>query len=222
MRRPLIVIAMLAAVAALYWRFPYALHSEGDKRYLIYMVLWLIVMVSTSRMSRERMPRFTRDALIWTAVMISLVFGYSFRDAPVIRRLMGEVMPSQVQEQGDGSIIVHAGQNGHFFIEATVNDALVRFMVDTGASDIVLSPDDAKRANIDMSKLTYDRESSTANGYGSSAAVTLDHLAIGSLHMSHLSASVNKADMEESLLGMSFLKRLQSFRVEGNTLVLIP
>jgi predicted aspartyl protease len=42
------------------------------------------------------------------------------------------------------------------------------------------------------------------------------------LHMSHLSASVNKADMDSSLLGMSFLKRLQSFRVEGNTLVLIP
>jgi aspartyl protease family protein len=222
MRRLLVAIILLLAVAALYWRFPYALDDENTLQRLLYLVLLLLIIVlGAGRIKREMMPKLLRNGVIWVAVMLLLVLGYSFRDG-LSRRLVGELMPQQVQQNADGSIEVRASEGGHFFIEAKVNETHVRFMVDTGASDIVLSPRDAERAGLHPEVLSYDRSYSTANGYGSGAEVTLDTLAVGSFSLSRLSASVNKADMSHSLLGMSFLKRLRSFRVEDNTLVLIP
>lgn len=220
--RPLIIIAaVLSGLALLYWRFPYALDEPESMGRLSYLVLLLfIILLGRGRIRQEMRKKAFRDAAIWLGIILVLVFAYSFRDM-FSGRLMGELMPYKVRENEDGSIEVRAS-HGHYFIEAEVNGKHVRFMVDTGASDIVLSPQDAERVGIDTAALSYDRSYGTANGYGSGAKVTLGSLQVGSLTFTQLEASVNKADMTGSLLGMSFLKRFRSFQIEDNTLVLKP
>jgi aspartyl protease family protein len=209
-------------VSALYWRFPYALDDSDTVQRLIYLVLLLLIIVlGGGRIRGELRKKAFRDGAIWLGIILVLVFAYSFRDM-FSSRLMGELMPHQARENDDGSIQVRASEGGHYFIEAKVNDAYVRFMVDTGATDIVLSPKDAKRAGIDTEALDYSRTYSTANGFGSGAGVVLNSLRIGSLSFTKLEASVNKADMGNSLLGMSFLTRFQSFQIKDNVLVLNP
>jgi aspartyl protease family protein len=96
----------------------------------------------------------------------------------------------------------------------------VRFIVDTGATGVVLSPDDARRIGVDMAGLRYTEVAETANGIGYGAPLTADRLEVGPIAMSDFKMSVNQAPMSASLLGMSFLRRLESFRVEDHKLVL--
>lgn len=220
--RPLIIVAiLLSGVALLYWRFPYAMDDTESRMHLLYSVMLLIIIViGRGRIRQELRKEGMRNAAIWVGLMLLLVFGYSFRDS-FSGRLMGELMPYKVQENSDGTISVRASGE-HYYIEVQVNGVPVRFMVDTGASDIVLSPKDAVRVGIDPAVLSYNTSYNTANGYGSGAKVTIGALQVGSLTFTELEASVNKADMNISLLGMSFLKRFRSFQIEDNILVLKP
>jgi aspartyl protease family protein len=95
-------------------------------------------------------------------------------------------------------------------------------MVDTGATDIVLAPDDARRIGFDPATLVFDQFAETANGTVGGAAIRLDSLVVGSIEMNRLPATVNAADMSESLLGMEFLNRLHGWRVENGVLTLVP
>ena len=101
-----------------------------------------------------------------------------------------------------------------------VNGAPVRFMIDTGSTDIVLSPDDAGRVGLHPADAAFSRPTETANGVGYGAAVTIDSLAAGPIRLTDVPVSINKAPMSTSLLGMPFLKRLDSFEVRGDQLFL--
>jgi aspartyl protease family protein len=120
----------------------------------------------------------------------------------------------------DGVVEVRAGLGGHFTVTATVNGRPVDFLIDTGASDIVLSPADARRIGYDPDRLSFTRQYYTANGIGRGAPVRLDSLAIGPIAYDGLTASVNEAPMSESLLGMSFLRRLDSYEVRRDVMIL--
>ena len=96
----------------------------------------------------------------------------------------------------------------------------MRFLIDTGASDTVLSPMDAQRLGIDLAALDFSRVYLTANGNGRGAPYRLMDLAIGPIALSDVAVSINQAPMDESLLGMSFLRRLKSFEVQGRRLYL--
>ena len=165
-----------------------------------------------------------RNAAIWVAIFLGLVGLYSFKnDAAYIgQRVMGALSPTQGVAHDDGTLSFDAGPDGHFRIQAMVNGNRVTFMVDTGATDVVLTPDDARRIGIDPATLVFDQFAETANGTVSGAAIQLDSLVVGSIEMNRLPATVNGADMSESLLGMEFLNRLHGWRVENGVLTLIP
>jgi aspartyl protease family protein len=110
--------------------------------------------------------------------------------------------------------------DGHFILYGQVNGQTVRFLVDTGASGIVLSPADARRVGLDPAGLNYSRAAETANGVGLSAPFTADTLAVGAIRFSDVEMEVNQAPMSVSLLGMTFFRRLESFRMEGGRLYL--
>ena len=100
------------------------------------------------------------------------------------------------------------------------NGVPIRFLIDTGASDIVLNPSDARRLGFDASNLRFSRQYETANGMVRGAPVTLRELRVGQLHLFDVEASVNEAPLEVSLLGMSFLNELSGYEVARGRLIL--
>ena len=92
---------------------------------------------------------------------------------------MGALSPTQGVAHDDGTLSFDAGPDGHFYIQALVNGGRVTFMVDTGATDVVLAPDDARRIGIDPASLVFDQFAETANGRVSGAAIRLDSLVVG-------------------------------------------
>ena len=117
-------------------------------------------------------------------------------------------------------MVLRPGRGGHYYVTADVGQAEVRFLVDTGASMIALSTDDAERIGLDPDSLDYNGVVQTANGTTRVAPVTLDGVRIGQLEVDRVEAIVSQAPMGMSLLGMSFLRRLEGYRVEDGNLIL--
>ena len=205
--------------------YPGTLDDPDSRMYLLTRIGW-VALIGASVISAARFNPKTalRQAAIWVAIILGLVGLYSFKnDAAYIgQRFMGALSPTQGVAHDDGTLSFDAGPDGHFRIQARVNGGRVTFMVDTGASDIVLTPGDARRIGIDPATLVFDQLAETANGTVSGAAIRLDSLVMGSIEMNQLPATVNGADMSESLLGMEFLNRLSGWRVEHGVLTLVP
>jgi aspartyl protease family protein len=98
----------------------------------------------------------------------------------------------------------------------------VRFVVDTGATHVVLTRADAARAGIDPDGLAYLGQARTANGIVRTAQVRLDSLSLGPVAMTDLRAVVNDGEMDVSLLGMSLLNRFEAVELRRDRLVLTP
>lgn len=132
----------------------------------------------------------------------------------------GWVEHSTLQTEASETRII-ADSQGHFVARAIVNGKPVRFLVDTGASVVVLRPEDAKKLGFRKSDLKFTQPVNTAGGRVLSAPVVLAEIRIGQLTVRNVVASVNeKNSLKVSLLGMSFLRRLRGYNVLGDRMVL--
>ena len=224
--RLLVWIALMLAVVVgeveLSRLFPGTI-SDQDKPRLVYYLGWLALLSAGFVFARRmRFGEIARNIAIWTGIGAVLVLGYSYRDAfsDVSARVRGEFLPGNPVEVGAHCMALTQDENGDFYVYGTANGARIRFLVDTGASDVVLAPADARRLGIDVARLTFVPGYETANGIGAGARVTLNTLSIGQFTLWNLPVSVNRTDMHASLLGMAFLKRMKSFEFRGRQLVL--
>jgi clan AA aspartic protease (TIGR02281 family) len=137
-----------------------------------------------------------------------------------------KVDPGEWEEEGslddesDLEYVVQPSAGGHYVIEAAVNGAPVTFLVDTGASDIVLTMADAERLGFHPATLRFTQRFATANGEVRGAPVVLREIRVGQFSLFNAPASVNEAPLRVSLLGMSFLQQLNGYGVENGKLVL--
>lgn len=116
-------------------------------------------------------------------------------------------------------LVYHSDPRGHVLLTAAANGAPVRFMVDTGATLVVLNPDDARAAGIRRSDLVFNHTVQTANGPVHAAPVLLREIRIGELSIEKVQAAVIDSQ-GQSLLGMSFLGRLKGFEMRGRVLTI--
>lgn len=183
---------------------------------LLYLVLLGAVVAGYFFLSgRHNMAQGLRQAGIWALIFIGVIAGYGLWSD-----IQGTVMPSQAVFAEDGRIEVPRAPDGHYYLTAQVNDARIRFVVDTGATDLVLSRQDAIRAGIDVDNIAFAGSASTANGTVPTARVWLDKVAIGSLVDTGVSATVNGGEMSGSLLGMAYLERFAQVTFGGGKMVL--
>ena len=113
-----------------------------------------------------------------------------------------------------------ADGNGHFLVNAVVNGEDVRFVVDTGATDVVLGVNMARRLGYDPDTLDYSKKYQTANGLADGAPVTLREIRIGSLSLYDLPATIVRQPLPVALLGNSFLSRLAGHEVRDGRLTM--
>jgi aspartyl protease family protein len=224
-RRGLVIlgVAIFGAIglALLVKLFPGQI-TGADWSYPIYGIGFL-ALVSTSLFSRRlKLGEVARYAAIWAGVAAVLFVGYVFRDdfLGIALRVRSELVPAYAVPAGPRTLAVTQSAGGGYFVMGQVNGQPVKFLIDTGSSDIVLSPADAQRLGVNLSALSFDQVSETANGPGLAAAYTVGDLAVGPIRLTQVPVSVNKAEMSDSLLGMAFLKRLDSFEFKDRRLIL--
>jgi len=190
----------------------------------------LLVFLSGGVISRYggQAGTMVRDLVTWAALGLALVALYSYRGdlLPIAGRLAGELIPGSamvVEESPDGPVEVKIRKrlDGHFTAKVEVNGKSVSMIVDTGASTIVLRPEDAAKAGIDVSHLSFTVPVLTANGRTVAARVRLESVALGPLARQQVEALVAEPHaLTQSLLGMSFLSLLRSYEFSGDFLTL--
>lgn len=219
----LVVLALAgAAIWGLMRLFPGRVSTTGDWG-SIAQSLAVLALVSASLVTMRLKLRDTaRYALIWLAVGAVIVAGYAFRTdlADAALRVRSALIPGYAVVAGDHTLALGQDSDGGYHVVGQVNGQTVGFLVDTGSSDIVLSPADARRIGVDMAALRYTHVYETANGEGQGAAYVASSLAIGPIKLTNVAVSINQTPMSTSLLGMAFLKRMDSFEFKGGQLIL--
>ncbi len=169
---------------------------------------------------RERFSKALEAMLFWAVVGLLLVVGYTYRFelADAADRVIAELMPGHVAGHGRNVEVVRK-RSGDFALAAHINGARIPMVLDTGASSVVLTQEAAKAAGLPIEVLEYSVNVETANGRTRAAPITLDRLAIGGLTERAVPALVvQHGRLKNNLLGMSFLNRLESWQVRGDTL----
>lgn len=118
-------------------------------------------------------------------------------------------------------IELKAGAHGHFVTEAEINGRRISLMVDTGASIVALTYEDAARAGIQPRDSDFTQRVSTANGIARVAPVMLDRISIGDVMVRNVEAAIAEpGKLQTTLLGNSFLGRLSRYEMRSGRLVL--
>jgi aspartyl protease family protein len=195
------------------------LHRDmGSLLVKVAMVVFVGGLVLT--LFRERLSQALEAMLFWAVVGLLLVVGYTYRFElrDVADRVVAELMPGHVAGHGRRVQVVRP-EGGDFTLAASVNGVRVPMVLDTGASSVVLTQEAARAAGLPIEILDYKVRVETANGRTQAAAVTLDRLAVGNLVERNVPALVvQRGQLKNSLLGMSFLNRLESWEVRGDRL----
>lgn len=130
-----------------------------------------------------------------------------------------EVTPSATMAQ---PAQVPKAADGHYWAEASVNGQRVKFLVDTGATAVALSPADALRLGFETSDLSFNYKVQTASGEARAAKVSLDTVSVAGARVDDVEAFVIEKGLETSLLGMTYLGRLDRFEATKTALILRP
>lgn len=190
--------------------------EENDFARLIYLSVLVVAILGSVLISRRgAYGKMFRQAGVWLLIfMILVAIVASWQDI----RQSGRTMSFQQSE--DGAIIIPKEIDGHFHLTVTINDRPIEFLVDTGASDIVLTRKDAARVGFDPNRLDYWGMANTANGTVRLATIRLETVRLGEFIDKNIRASVNKAPMEKSLLGMRYLSKFRAIEISNDQMIL--
>ena len=178
-----------------------------------------------------------REATLWVGVAaIGFAGVYYFDD---IRAVTAKTMATALNEQEartldpvetnkervsgfERAVTLNASKNGHFYARAYINGRAIAVMVDTGATQIALTYEDAERLGIRPHSSDFTQRTRTANGFGRAAPVELDSVRIGDVEVSDLRGSIaEEGKLHVTLLGMEFIRKLRRFELRGRELVLV-
>ncbi|MEL7215028.1 MAG: TIGR02281 family clan AA aspartic protease [Pseudomonadota bacterium] len=181
-------------------------------RIVYLLILGLVLGVSLFSLYRGRLNQALQAAAIWTLIFMGATLAFALRE-PLMVAL-------NLQSESSGEMLALPRHSGHFVARADVNGTPVNFIVDTGASQIVLSRTDAARVGLGPDDLAFTGTAQTANGSVATSFVTLDSFELGPFTDRSVGATVNSGAMDVSLLGMAYLDRFARISVEGDRMIL--
>ncbi|MGJ8627807.1 MAG: retropepsin-like aspartic protease family protein [Sulfitobacter sp.] len=188
--------------------------DDFDNMRLIYLSVLLVVIGGWFFMqTREGLNKTLQHAAVWAMIFVGGAAAVG------LWQDISQTAP-QMRLSDAGQIIVPRSPDGHYYLSVELNGTDVRFVLDTGATDMVLTQSDATRAGLNPDQLTYLGRANTANGEVHTAFVRLDTVRLGDVTDRDVPAVVNGGEMEQSLLGMGYLQRWGRLEIANNELIL--
>ncbi|MCB4454404.1 retropepsin-like aspartic protease family protein [Leisingera sp. McT4-56] len=182
----------------------------------IYLIILLVAVGSwVFVQNRQSIGKTLQMFAVWGFIFLGVIAAYGLWED--IRKT---VRPQQSVAIDAGRVEVPRAPDGHYYLTLDVNGAPVEFLVDTGASQVVLNERDANSAGIDTGSLAYLGRASTANGEVRTASVWVDEISLGGITDKHVRVWVNQGELEQSLLGMGYLQRWSSIEIRDGALLL--
>ena len=192
-----------------------------------HMIWWLLaaLLPLSALLSRQISLRGTLAmALSWGAIFLFVLGLFSYRQefTNVAIHIKNSVIGNPQQRAEGDTLHIQMSDDGHFWVMARVNNKPVRFLVDSGATVTTLSDDIAGQTGVNVDEFSPAMAMQTANGVVFAKRSTIDGLSVGPIQTSQLSVVVSDRMNGVNVLGMNFLSRLKSWRVEKDEMVLQP
>ncbi|UWQ02794.1 TIGR02281 family clan AA aspartic protease [Aliiroseovarius crassostreae] len=165
--------------------------------------------------NRFNLGQTLRHALIWVFIFIGAMAGVGLWND-----IRNDISPKQSFIETSGQVVLPRAFDGHFYIQLKMNGQPIDFIVDTGASNVVLTKEDAERAGVDPSSLRYFGRALTANGTTRTAPANIARVELEGITDYGVEVWVNEGEMPQSLLGNSYLQRFDKIEIRRDQLVL--
>lgn len=165
--------------------------------------------------NRNSLGRTMRMALAWGLIFLGVVAGFGLWND-----VRTDIIPRQSVVADGARVEVPRAFDGHYYLTLRLDGTPVDFVVDTGATDIVLSREDAARIGLDPQALAYTGVAMTANGQVRTARARVGEILLGGIADQDVMVSVTDGEMPGSLLGMAYLQRFSRIEIADGTLVL--
>jgi len=225
-----VVLVIVMAVMAFYAFFgdptdPENANFDDSGPRIVALSSLAFVFLASFIFGQPKIREILQGTFFWGGLGLILVAGYTYR-ADIVQagyRVLGALAPGLAVTQLDGSILIVRDASGHFVLDGRANGARTQFLLDTGASAVVLTHRDAGRAGYRDEDLSFTVPVSTANGRALVAPVQIDTITLGDHILRNVRGFVARDGyLESSLFGMSALDRLQGWRIEGDKLIMSP
>lgn len=225
-----VVLVIIMAAAAFYFFFgdptdPANANFDDSGPRIVALSALAFVFLASFIFGQPKVREVVQGTFFWGGLCALLVVGYTYRTDLVQAgyRVLGALAPGMAVTQQDGTILIVRDAGGHFVVDGRTNGSRTQFLLDTGASAVVLSYNDARRAGYRDEDLSFTVPVSTANGRTLVAPVRIDDITIGDHTLRNVRGFVARdGSLDASLLGMSALDRLRSWRIEGDRLIMTP
>lgn len=182
---------------------------------IAYLVLLLVAVGGYFiAQNRRSLGQMAQQAMVWGLIFVGVIAAYGLW-TDISRNLA----PKQAVLES-GQIEVPRMFDGHFYLTVRLNGEPVDFVVDTGATDVVLTKADAARIGIDPAGLAFTGSATTANGMVRTAPARVGTIELGGVEERDLRVYVNEGEMDQSLLGMTYLRRFSRIEIAGDRLIL--
>ena len=184
---------------------------------LVYLLLillavggWLLVSI------KEDLNKTIQMALVWVLIFLGFFGVYGLWE-DISKNFQKDPNFEKVAEN---VYLIKKSLNGHFYTSARINDEIIKFLIDTGATRTILSFEDAQAAKIDVVELDFVNPIQTANGVSYSASHQVENFVWFGNEFQGVTLNVTNGDLFNSLLGMDIISKAKTFLISGDTLQL--
>lgn len=191
---------------------------------LIWGIVCIIMLISSLVARRLPLKQTMKMLLAWVAIFAAFfaVFSFRFEFLAIWERVKADIGGTANQKAVGEAMQIRRGDNGHFNVRVQVNGNSVDFMIDSGATTTALSSNAAGDAKVAVDESGFPVMIDTANGRVLAKRGKISVLQLGTIKLQDLDVTVSDNLGDTNLLGMNFLDRLKSWKVEGDVMTLEP
>lgn len=193
---------------------------ENDIGYAIYYIVFLLLLCSAIlNFNKSKKKQLLKYLAIWLGIFLLLISAYSFKDVMLNNQIVAN-LKSNHGVVYNNKIKYFMADDGHFYLNAKLNNKTIEFLVDTGATDIMITKNDARLLGINVDELSFNRVYMTANGPIKCATYLIEEIKIKDFIVKDIYVTINPNNSGKSLLGMRFLQLFEKYEVRNNILTL--
>ena len=186
-----------------------------DTGNLIYLAILCAILIFSFFSWENSLRKFIKFGLIWFIIFIFFIVV-----ALVWENYRSEKSSLNIFDKDLERLTLKTASDGHFYVTLSINNKPINFLIDTGATAMILSKKDGEKLGFNVDKLNFSQLAETANGEILISPVVFDKVSLGFKNFSNVKAFISQTDMEKSLLGMSFLSRLKKLELGRNIMII--
>ena len=194
-------------------------HEWSNVIYILILIVLLIMGFSHKEMPIKKIFEFVGLWIVF-ALLALVLYSYRFEFSETKDRVLSDLFPSKAINKNHEQLILNIAQDGHYYLNVKIKNQEVRFMIDTGASDVVIDEKIASKLGYDLKKINYNKVFQTANGQSYGASISFDEVDVSGIKFYNVQASITNSDLVIPLLGMSFLQKFYKYEFYRDKLIL--